>query len=236
MSLSPAQSPAALIQRRLLLICVLVGVIVLFIGTQRLLLQIRQVEGFRPVPAEVVDRGVRGAEAERFLPFVAYRFSLGTDVLRTDQLFARRVTMSQEAAKRAIAPYAVGQWVTAYYNPEAPEQTFLRLNLAFGPYVFCLMGVAMLATGLALSRWQGRHGIKLEPAPRTRAIAALACAVVWQLGGAMVWGHYLHRQPAPYPGTVWLVLPLYVLGGLVPLIVALHFARLQRARNQAARA
>lgn len=234
MSLSPVPSPAALIQRRLLLICVLVGVIVLFIGTQRLLLQIRQVEGFRPVPAEVVDRGVRAIDDNRFLPFVAYRFSLGTDVLRTDQLFARRVSMSQEAAERDIAPYAIGQSVTAYYNPEAPERTFLRLNLAFGPYVFNLMGVAMLATGLALSRWQGRHGIRIEPPPRTRAMAALACAVIWQLGGALVWGHYLHRQPPPFPWTVWLVLPLYVLGGLVPVGVAVHFARLQRALNRAA--
>lgn len=234
MPLSPAPSPAALIQRRLLLICVLVGVIVLFIGTQRLLLQVRQVEGFRPVPAEVVDRGVRAAD-DRFLPFVAYRFNLGTDVLRTDQLFSRRVSMSQEEAELAVAPYAVGQAVTAYYNPEAPERTFLRLNLAFGPYVLNLMGVAMLATGLALSRWQGRYGVITEPPPRTRAIAALACAVIWQLGGAVVWGHYLHRQPPPFPWTVWLVLPLYVLGGLVPLVLALHFARLQRARNQAPR-
>lgn len=236
MSLSPPPSPAAQIQRRLLLICVLVGVIVLFVGTQRLLLQARQVEGFRPVPAEVVDRGVRAAEDNRFLPFVAYRFSLGGDVLRTDQLFSRRVSLSQEAAELAIAPYGIGQPVTAYYNPAVPEQTFLRLNLAFGPYVFNLLGVAMLSTGMALSRWQGRHGMRGEPPPRTRAIAALACAVIWQLGGAVVWGHYLYHQPQPYPWTVWLVLPLYLMGGLVPLIVAVHFARLQRAQNQAARA
>jgi len=218
------------------LICVLVGVIVLFIGTQRLLLQVRQVEGFRPIPAEVVDRGVRAAEENRFLPFVAYRFSLGGEVLRTDQLFSRRVSMSQETAELAIAPYAIGQAVTAYYNPAAPEQTFLRLNLAFGPYVFNLLGVAMLSTGLALSRWQGRHAVWVEPPPRTRAIAALACTVIWQLGGAVVWGHYLHRQPSPFPWTVWLVLPVYILGGLVPLIVAVHFARLQRALNRVARA
>ncbi len=236
MSLSPAESPGALIQRRLLLVCVLMGVIVLFIGTQRLLLQMSQVDGFRPIAAEVVDRGVRASEQGRFLPFVAYRFSLGGEVLRTDQLFSRRESLSKDAAEAAIAPYAIGDAVTAYYNPTAPEQTFLRLNLAFGPYVFSLMGVAMLATGLALSRWQGRHAVWVEPAPRTRAIAALACMVVWQLGGAVVWGHYLYHQPPPYPWTVWLVLPLYLLGGLVPLIVALHYARLQRARNQAARA
>ena len=232
MPLSHAASPSALIQRRLLLICVLAGVVLLFMGAQRLVFQIRQVDGFRSIPATVVDRGIRSVEDDRFVPYVAYRFSVGNEVLRTDQLFSRRVTLSRQAAEAALEPYAIGQAVTAYFNPAMPERTFLRLSLAFGPYVLCLMGVALLATGLALSRWQGRYGIRTEPPPRTRAIAALACAVIWQLGGALVWGHSLHHQPPPYPWTVWVVLLLYGLGGLVPLAIALHFARLHRAQRR----
>ncbi|HBG30288.1 DUF3592 domain-containing protein [Candidatus Macondimonas diazotrophica] len=232
MPLSHAASPSALIQRRLLLICVLAGVVLLFMGVQRLVFQIRQVEGFRAIPAAVVDRGIRSVEDDRFVPYVAYRFSVGQEVLRTDQLFSRRIPLSRQAAEAALEPYAIGQTVTAYFNPAIPERTFLRLNLAFGPYVLCLMGVALLATGLALSRWQGRYGVRAEPPPRTRAIAALACAVIWQLGGALVWSHYLHHQPPPYPWTVWVVLPLYGLGGLVPLAIALRFARLHRAQRR----
>lgn len=231
MTVSPAASPSAQLQRRLLLVCVVSSVILLFIGMQRIVLQVRQLEGFAPVTAEVIDRGVRAAEDGRFLPFVAYRFRMGNEVIRTDQLFSRRAPRSRAAAEAAITPYAPGESVTAYYNPALPDRTFLRVDLAFGPYVFALMGVALLAVGLALSRWQGRYGSQTEPPPRTRAIAALACAVVWQLGGALAWGHYLHHQPPPYPWTVWVVLPIYGLSGLVPLAIALHFVRLHRARR-----
>lgn len=232
MTVSPAASPSAQLQRRLLLICVLSSVILLFIGMQRIVLQADQLDGFAPIRAEVIDRGVRAAEDGRFLPFVAYRFRIGDEVVRTDQLYSRRLPGSRSAAEAAIEPYAPGASVTAYYNPALPERTFLRVDLAFGPYVFALMGVALLAVGLALSRWQGRYAIHTEPPPRTRAMAALACAMVWQLGGALAWGHYLHLQPAPYPWPVWIVLPLYALGGLAPLAVALHFVRMHRARRR----
>lgn len=231
MTVSPAAPPSAQLQRRLLLVCVLSSVILLFIGMQRIVLQADQLDGFTPIRAEVIDRGVRSVEDGRFLPFVAYRFRMGNEVVRTDQLFSQRLPRSRAAAETAIAPYAPGDSVTAYYNPALPDRTFLRVDLAFGPYVFALMGVALLAVGLALSRWQGRYALQVEPPPRTRAIAALACAVVWQLGGALAWGHYLHHQPAPYPWPVWVVLPIYALGGLVPLAIAAHFLRLHRARR-----
>ena len=232
MTVPPAAPPSAQLQRRLLLVCVLSSVILLFIGMQRIVLQADQLDGFTPIRAEVIDRGVRAAEDGRFLPFVAYRFRMGNEVVRTDQLFSQRLPRSRAAAEAAIASYAPGDSVTAYYNPALPDRTFLRVDLAFGPYVFALMGVALLAVGLALSRWQGRYARQVEPPPRTRAIAALACAVVWQLGGALAWGHYLHLQPAPYPWPVWVVLPIYALGGLVPLAIAAHFLRLHRARRR----
>ncbi|GMV69764.1 MAG: hypothetical protein AMXMBFR76_22030 [Pseudomonadota bacterium] len=232
MTVSPAAPLSAQLQRRLLLICVLSSVILLFIGMQRIVLQAGQLRDFVPITAEVIDRGVRAAEDGKFLPFVAFRFRVGNEVMRTDQLFSRRDPRSRAAAEAAIAPYAVGDSVTAYYDPALPDRTFLRPDLAFGPYVFALMGVALLAVGLALSRWQGRYAIAAEPPPRTRAIAALACAVVWQLGGALAWGHYLHHQPPPYPWAVWVVLPIYGLIGLMPLAVALHFVRMHRARRR----
>lgn len=225
----PDTAPESAARRSMLLAAVLLSVLSLFIGLQGVVVQHRSIVDKSEAIAEVYSAEVRQLDDGAFVPVVRYRYQLGDGIYRSDQLFSNPRRMDRAAAERFVQDYPEGATVIAYFDPEDPQKSFLRPALRFNSYLFTLLGVALLAIGFSLSRWQGRAGVPSRTSPvRIRAMSALASTAIWQLGGLLVWGHYFRLQPPPYGVAPVVVTVCYVLLGLVPLWLAVKFWRQSR--------
>ncbi len=105
------------------------------------------------VQAEVIGSKVAGKRA--FHPEITYRYSaarrefIKTTDLNTPGFGARN--SRRDTATRIVAQYPPGTRVTVYYNPEHPDESYIRTGASFAAYlqVFTLL-IMIFGAGLTL--------------------------------------------------------------------------------------
>ncbi|HJO35706.1 MAG: DUF3592 domain-containing protein [Pseudomonadota bacterium] len=203
-------------RRRWLLLCLGAGFGALFLGVDAIVSQQQFFADYEPVVAEVMEAEVRQVAPGRFVPAVTYRYRLDDSIYRADRVLPEAAALGRRDAEALVARFTATPRVQAYVDRAAPRNAFLDDRRRFRGYALALLGIAGLASALWLSRvpaWR-RAGTNTAGRP-TPGASGVVVVLIWQLAGAVTWGHYLLQQPAPWPAPVLLLIALYVVAGLL---------------------
>jgi hypothetical protein len=95
-----------------------------------------------------IDRGI--GKVDDFVGNVEYEYEVGGQSYTNTFEFERQLT--EHLAERDIADYPEGEVVEVYYNPSAPQESVLQLELTLNLYV-ALCGAIMILSGFFVARY-----------------------------------------------------------------------------------
>ena len=145
------------------------------------------------------------------------------------------VICSEPWAKSIIREYKRGKDVKVYFQPTRLEEGFLLPLRQFYPYIFVLLGIAVLL----IAQWPLRLGgffekpsepistgqfgwYRLTPNMITarRSIALAWTTLIWYISGIAIYLHFFVGLGPPFEGiTPWVVMVLFFAIGLLPGIM-----------------
>ena len=129
--------------------------IFLVVGVSLFVSEQRKLTLYQPVEAQVLDTEIEYRSDSdgdgTWLPVVHYRYEVGGEQFQASRVTPLNESSSRRRAERIIGDFPVGATVTAYYDPDSPDEAYLIKRRSIVPYAFILIpGLAMvvLATGL----------------------------------------------------------------------------------------
>lgn len=170
---------------------------------------------------EPVQATVHGTDIERvdsqdsvtYKPIVDYSYEVGGVEHRSDAVTPVGGRSSDRGwARRIVGRFEVGETTRAYYDPQAPGDSFLIRQMSFLPYLFVLVGAVPLVVAIFLGAGvmdaggtgevtpdpspSGDGAVELAAANDGRASGAYALAsFVWWGLAALGFGHYAAIAP-----------------------------------------
>ena len=209
------------------------------VGTFQVVQQKEKLDTFVPVEAVVLSTRVEtvtstdsdGHTSTSYKPVINYSYAAGGRNLKCDAAFPKADTSgSSDWANSIVRQFPKDKPVTAYYNPDQPDDAFLIRELSYEPYVFTQFPMLFLLIGVLVWTYSGWGGRKVKPpTPRAgggfllrakRSLARrrwtlLAMTALWYGVGTLSGGHYL-SYATEYETAVYIVLPIFAALGLIP--------------------
>ncbi len=176
-----------------------------------------------------------------YQPIIRYRYKVnGIGYMSEQYTPIPYKTSDHSHALSIINQFKVGQTVTAYRNPQNPNEAFLVKKYYFMAYLFTLFGMPFFVIGLLFifsgykrklpPKFVGAGWYRFFP---MRSVSdklkfASFIAIIWNLLGAGVLGHYFMSAPKPYFLTAYVMGSLYEILGLIPIGFVIYFWILKR--------
>ncbi len=176
-----------------------------------------------------------------YQPIIRYRYKVnGIGYVSEQYTPIPFRTSNHSFALSIINKFKVGQTVTAYRNPQNPNEAFLVKKYYFMPYLFTLIGMPLFVIGFLFifsgykrilpPKFAGAGWYRFFP---MRSVSdKLKCAgfiaIIWNLLGAGVLGHYFASAPKPYFLTAYVMGGFYEILGMIPVGFLAYFWILQK--------
>ncbi len=175
--------------------------------------QYTRLNDYLPVQAEIIEKElikIPGAGRELnpdYTPHLKYTFQVKGRIYQGTGIYPIKDTRGRKWAQSVMKQFHIGKKVTAYYNPENPEESYLLRIFLFSPYFGVLIGVFFLAVAIVplffgtegrITRVEEHYRMSTDfPYFRRRRLAWFLTAY-FTVCGALVIGHYLANTSKPY--------------------------------------
>jgi hypothetical protein len=194
------------------------------IGLRAMNHQARLMEDSIETPATIVSSKVQdittsgasrtSARSVRFVPEVRFRFELDGRTGTGQNVFPMPRNGDQVWASRLVSRYPTGRSVTAWVDPNHPDDAFLEKEWVRGPYGLVLAISASLGILMAMI------SVVTFFLPRVSSAAAIIGVAAWLLGSLHAGLHYWNHARPDGAGLGWLeiIWLLIVVGAVLPAL------------------
>jgi hypothetical protein len=131
------------------------------------------------------------------------------------RLFQLGGNLGRVAARAPLDRFEKGKQVTAYYNPESPEEACLIRQPSVLPYLFVLLPMILVSALVVF--WP----VLPERQAAAKRRKARVVAVTWHTLGLLALAHYLFVAGSDFGGGALALFGLYTQLGLIPVIMGL---------------
>ena len=139
------------------IVAIMVGVFATWYAASGITLYRAAAARFLPVEASIlthdlhIQSGTRRS-AKTYMPVIMYEYRLNGQTYRSDSVLPRPIGHTKAWAEDILSQFPVGTTQTAYYNPDQPEQSYLReTKLSAVYYGVLIFGLLFLLLGSAKS-------------------------------------------------------------------------------------
>ena len=172
--------------------------------------QDRRVRTWRAVPAVVGTGEIdsrRIGKTRKTRPRLTYEYQVNGQRFTCREVTPIERWGSMEWSRSVLASHPPGGGYTAFVDPADPARAFLVRSYAFDPYMRMLFATVIGLAGLALVSWGSGD------------VTAMFVTLLWYTGGIFVTVNYLVNVWPAVATVAKVVLPAYLVAGLIPLVV-----------------
>ena len=220
-------------------------------GIFMILSQKQKIDTFVPVDAvvlltdikEVTSTDSDGHSSTSYRPVINYSYTVNAEKYESNNVNPLgKIAASRSWAKSVVQQYPKEKQITAYYNPDRPDDAFLVCDLEYEPYLFAQFPMLFWMIGAVVWTYAGGRGKRVRPPePKDeggfilrpkRSLAKrrwtlLTMTAIWYALGTLTAGHYL-VYATNYSTTMYVVLPILTAIGFIPAGLLLYNLLLSR--------
>lgn len=185
------------------------------------------------------SRSSNGGSSVSYKPHVSYRYTVGGQEHRCDQVTPTDLSSSESWARGLTGRFRIGERVTVFHDPEDPGAAFLVREATFLPYFFVLFPMIFVVLGVSLlfgdrrqrHREPQREGMGYRLAPEQSLAEGIGrwkvYALLWWGVGLCAFGHFLWVGGGACTTFGTVVATVYFGFGLIPGVAWVRSRRLR---------